>query len=234
MLIGLIAGMFGGTVDNILMRFVDILLSVPSLLLAVSIAALLGQTPFSVMIAIGVAQVPIFARLLRSSMLQQAQCGLRALGPDARSRPRQDHDEPRAAELGGAGHRAGHPEPGHCRDRRRGAVVTSVSVAAARETAEWGRMLTYAQAELAIAPWLAFLPGRLHHDHGAGLHAARRGAARGDGSAHPHALTAQTAMSSSLPGIEASSRRVYGSRGLVKISSDVAASTRTPSFMTHT
>ena len=43
MLIGLIAGMFGGQVDNILMRFVDILLSVPSLLLAVSIAALLGQ-----------------------------------------------------------------------------------------------------------------------------------------------------------------------------------------------
>ena len=46
MLLGLLAGMFGGWVDNVIMRFVDILLSVPNLLLAVSIAALLGQTPF--------------------------------------------------------------------------------------------------------------------------------------------------------------------------------------------
>ena len=61
----------GGWVDSVVMRVVDILLSVPNLLLAVSIAAILGQTPFAVMIAIGVAQVPVFARLLRSSMLTQ-------------------------------------------------------------------------------------------------------------------------------------------------------------------
>ena len=71
MLLGLLAGMFGGWVDAVVMRVVDILLSVPHLLLAVSIAAILGQTPFAVMIAIGVAQIPIFARLLRSSMLSQ-------------------------------------------------------------------------------------------------------------------------------------------------------------------
>ena len=71
MLLGLLAGTFGGWVDSVVMRVVDILLSVPNLLLAVSIAAILGQTPFAVMIAIGVAQVPVFARLLRSSMLTQ-------------------------------------------------------------------------------------------------------------------------------------------------------------------
>ena len=45
MILGLLAGTFGGWVDTLIMRFVDILLSVPSLLLAVSIAAILGQTP---------------------------------------------------------------------------------------------------------------------------------------------------------------------------------------------
>jgi peptide/nickel transport system permease protein len=69
--VGLLAGAFGGKVDTIVMRFVDILLSIPSLLLAVSIAAVLGQSSTSVMIAIGAAQVPIFARLLRGSLLQQ-------------------------------------------------------------------------------------------------------------------------------------------------------------------
>lgn len=69
--IGLLAGALGGWVDTTLMRFIDILLSIPSLLLAVSVAAVLGRTPFSVMLAIAVAQVPIFARLLRGSLLAQ-------------------------------------------------------------------------------------------------------------------------------------------------------------------
>ena len=53
------------------MRFVDILLSIPSLLLAVSVAAVIGRRPISIMIAVAAAQVPIFARLLRGSMLGQ-------------------------------------------------------------------------------------------------------------------------------------------------------------------
>jgi len=71
-LLGGLAGGLGGKVDTFLMRVVDVLLSIPSLLLAVSIAAVLGQSQTSVMIAIGVAQVPIFARLLRGSMLAQS------------------------------------------------------------------------------------------------------------------------------------------------------------------
>ncbi|WP_374113571.1 ABC transporter permease [Microbacterium sp. zg.B48] len=158
MLIGLIAGMFGGQVDNVLMRFIDILLSVPSLLLAVSIAALLGQTPFAVMIAIGVSQVPIFARLLRSSMLQQRSA-----------------DYVLSAQTLGLGR--GKITMSHVLPNSVGPVIvqgtlslaTAVIDAAALsflglgggrpETAEWGRMLTYAQSELAIAPYLAFLPG---------------------------------------------------------------------------
>ncbi|MCW2812273.1 MAG: dppC [Friedmanniella sp.] len=70
-ILGTLAGGLGGWVDTLVMRLVDILLSIPSLLLAVSIAAMLGQRPSAIMIAIGAAQVPIFARLLRGSMLAQ-------------------------------------------------------------------------------------------------------------------------------------------------------------------
>lgn len=71
LLLGILAGAFGGWVDNVIMRIVDIMLSVPGILLAIAVAAVLGQTLTSVMIAIAVVNVPIFARLLRGQMLAQ-------------------------------------------------------------------------------------------------------------------------------------------------------------------
>jgi peptide/nickel transport system permease protein len=72
MLIGGLAGAFGGWVDTVLMRFVDILLSVPSLLLAISIAALFARAnQWTVITAVAIVSVPIFARLLRGAMLAQ-------------------------------------------------------------------------------------------------------------------------------------------------------------------
>ncbi|GAA4679475.1 ABC transporter permease [Phytohabitans rumicis] len=67
-----LGGRWGRLVDSTLMRIVDMLLSLPGLLLAVSIAALLGPSLVTVMIAVGVVSVPIFARLLRGSMIAQA------------------------------------------------------------------------------------------------------------------------------------------------------------------
>ena len=70
--LGVTAGAFGGWVDSLVMRIVDVMLSIPSLLLAVSIAALASQpSQWTVIIAIATVQVPIFARLLRGSMLAQ-------------------------------------------------------------------------------------------------------------------------------------------------------------------
>ncbi len=70
--LGVLAGAFGGWVDSLVMRIVDVMLSIPSLLLAVSIAALASQpSQWTVIIAIATVQVPIFARLLRGSMLAQ-------------------------------------------------------------------------------------------------------------------------------------------------------------------
>ncbi|AXO34282.1 ABC transporter permease [Micromonospora chalcea] len=67
-----LGGRWGRWIDTILMRFIDMLLAMPSLLLAVSIAALLGASLTTVMIAVGVVSVPIFARLLRGSMIAQS------------------------------------------------------------------------------------------------------------------------------------------------------------------
>ena len=72
LVLGILAGAFGGGIDSFVMRAVDVLLSIPSLLLAVSIAALARQpSQWTVIIAIAVVQVPVFARLLRGSMLAQ-------------------------------------------------------------------------------------------------------------------------------------------------------------------
>lgn len=67
-----LGGRTGQRIDTVIMRFIDMMLALPSLLLAVSIAAVMGQSLTTVMIAVGVVQIPIFARLLRGSMLAQA------------------------------------------------------------------------------------------------------------------------------------------------------------------
>jgi peptide/nickel transport system permease protein len=69
LLFGAIAGYMGGWVDSVIMRFTDIMLSIPGLLLAIGIVAALGQGIWQIMIAVGVTQIPIFARLLRGSIL---------------------------------------------------------------------------------------------------------------------------------------------------------------------
>jgi peptide/nickel transport system permease protein len=72
LVLGTLAGALGGWIDSVVMRVVDVLLSIPSLLLAVSIGALFAQqSQFTVILAVAVVQIPIFARLLRGSMLAQ-------------------------------------------------------------------------------------------------------------------------------------------------------------------
>lgn len=68
--IGVVAGYFGGKLGEALMRIIDIILAFPSILLAILIVAILGPGLVNAMIAIGVVNVPIYARLLRSTTLQ--------------------------------------------------------------------------------------------------------------------------------------------------------------------
>jgi peptide/nickel transport system permease protein len=71
LVLGATAGYLGGAVDSVIMRCMDIMLSIPGFLMAIGIVALLGPGLFNIMIAVGVTQIPIFARLLRGSVLAQ-------------------------------------------------------------------------------------------------------------------------------------------------------------------
>jgi peptide/nickel transport system permease protein len=67
--IGLVSGYMGGVVDGTLMRAIDAMLAIPFLILAIALAAFLGPSLANAMIAIGVSQTPIFARLTRGQVL---------------------------------------------------------------------------------------------------------------------------------------------------------------------
>jgi peptide/nickel transport system permease protein len=67
--LGSIAGFYGGLSDNIIMRFIDILLAIPQILLAISISAALGPGLRNVMIAVAISSIPSYARIVRGSVL---------------------------------------------------------------------------------------------------------------------------------------------------------------------
>lgn len=72
-LIGTVIGAFaayaGGTIDNILMRIMDVVMAFPSLLLAITIVSVLGTGLINALLAIGIVSIPRFARLVRSTVL---------------------------------------------------------------------------------------------------------------------------------------------------------------------
>jgi len=67
--LGTIAGFYGGVIDNVFMRLIDIILAMPNIMLAITIAAILGPGLFNVMIAVGVGAIPIYARTVRALVL---------------------------------------------------------------------------------------------------------------------------------------------------------------------
>jgi peptide/nickel transport system permease protein len=68
--IGAVAGFYGGQVDNILMRFLDIFQSIPMLLLSIVIATALGTGFDKTVMALSIAQIPDYARQMRASILR--------------------------------------------------------------------------------------------------------------------------------------------------------------------
>ncbi|MBA2444756.1 MAG: ABC transporter permease [Nocardioidaceae bacterium] len=157
-MLGILAGGLGAKVDMVVMRIVDILLSIPSLLLAVSIVAVLGQNRYAVMIAIASAQVPVFARLLRGTMLSQARSDYVLAATSLGLRRRtivMGHVLPNS--LG--------PTIVQATLNLSTAVieVAALSFLGLGESdpavAEWGRMLVAAQDRFASSPQLALWPG---------------------------------------------------------------------------
>ena len=68
-IIGACAGYFRGRLDNVLMRIMDVLLAIPSILLAIAIVNILGPSLMNVMIAVGLSSMPSFARIVRAAVL---------------------------------------------------------------------------------------------------------------------------------------------------------------------
>ena len=157
-LIGLLAGGFGGWVDSVVMRITDMMLSVPGLLFAIGVAALLGQSLKSVMIAIATVNVPIFARMLRGSMLAEREkdyaIAIRSLGV-RKSAIILRHVLPNSIS----------PVIVQGTLTLATAIIDAAGLAFLGlsgenpATPEWGRMLSGTQRFLSSAPHLAFFPG---------------------------------------------------------------------------
>jgi peptide/nickel transport system permease protein len=158
LLLGAIAGYAGGFTDSAIMRCMDVMLAIPGFLLAIGIVAILGPGLGKIMIAVGVVNIPIFARLLRSSILAQKEndfvLAAKAVGVRGRSI------------LGS-----------HILPNAISPVIVAATLAMATaiidvaglgflglgpqdpSTPEWGTMLTDANNYLSIAPFLAIIPG---------------------------------------------------------------------------
>jgi peptide/nickel transport system permease protein len=158
MLLGALAGYFRGWVDGLIMRFVDVMLSIPGLLLAIAVVAWLGRGVPQIALAIALINIPIFARILRGSLLALREAdyviaarsvGVR--GPTLLLR----HMLPNAV--------------GPLIVQATLALGTAVIDAAALgflglgppdpRTPEWGAMLADTYRFLSRAPYLAFFPG---------------------------------------------------------------------------
>jgi peptide/nickel transport system permease protein len=158
MIIGATAGYVGGIVDSVLMRAMDIMLAIPGLLFAIAIVAALQPGLWQIMVAVGIVNVPIFARLLRSSVLAQREnefvLAARAVGVRKHT-ILASHILPNAISVlivqatlamataiidvaGLAFLGLGNPDP---------------------STPEWGAMLTDVNEYLQAAPFLAVVPG---------------------------------------------------------------------------
>jgi peptide/nickel transport system permease protein len=155
--LGLIAGYYKGITDGLLMRIVDIMFSIPGLVLAILIAGLLGPSRRNAMIAIGIIIIPVFARVIRGAVLEVMGFpyieSARALGSPG-SRIMRQHVLPNVvAPL---------------------IVLVTVylSVAILAEAAlsflglgtqppeaSWGSMLNTSRAYLDFAPWYSIFPG---------------------------------------------------------------------------
>lgn len=66
---GAVAGYYGGRVDDILMRIMDVFLAIPNMLMAIAVVASLGPSMFNLMLAIAISNIPRFARIVRASIL---------------------------------------------------------------------------------------------------------------------------------------------------------------------
>ena len=157
LLLGLPSGYFGGWVDMLVMRLMDLMLSFPSVLLALGIVAIAGPSLVNVMLAVGIASIPTYTRLVRASALSVNNLPYievaRALG-SSHLRIIVTHIVPNIlaplivlATLGTAG------------AILTGAALSFLGLGAQPPTPEWGAMLSEARNYMRLGWWLTVFPG---------------------------------------------------------------------------
>lgn len=155
--IGVVAGYFGGWVDQLAMRFMDILLAMPMFLLAVAIIAALGPGTRNVIIAVGIGSIPVFARIARGSTLSVKQedytLAVRAIGA-SHSRIVVRHIVPNVLP----------PLLVQTTLRLATAILTAsglsfLGLGPQPPTPEWGAMLSTGRNFLTSSPQLVIVPG---------------------------------------------------------------------------
>jgi peptide/nickel transport system permease protein len=156
-LLGAIAGYFGGWLDNVIMRIMDVILGFPSLLLAIAIVAVLGPGIVNALLAISVVSVPGYARVTRASVLsvksQDFVAASRVLGASklrilfTRVLPNSLTPIVVLATMGVAG------------GILEAAGLSFLGLGAQPPMAEWGTMLGSEKDQIFSAPHLVFFPG---------------------------------------------------------------------------
>jgi peptide/nickel transport system permease protein len=155
--IGFAAGLIGGILDEVTMRLMDALQAFPSILLAITIVAIMGPGPLNAMVAIGLVNGPVFARLARSVALslkgRDFVLAAEALGA-SRLRILRYHILPNSlsyilvqASIGAS--TAVLAE----------ASLSYIGLGTQPPNPSWGRMLEEARLFLDVAPWMAIFPG---------------------------------------------------------------------------
>jgi peptide/nickel transport system permease protein len=155
--LGLLAAARGGLVDEVVMRSNDLVFAFPSLLLAIMITAVAGPGAINAIIAIGVFNIPVFARVTRGAALslwtREYVLAARVAGKGAGMISLQ-HILPNIANLlivqGAIQFSMGVLAE---------AALSYVGLGAQPPTPSWGRMLNEAQTMIGFAPWLAIFPG---------------------------------------------------------------------------
>lgn len=155
--LGALGGYFGGWVDNLIMRTMDVLLAFPSLLLAIAIVTVLGPGLVNALLAIGIVSIPAYARVVRSSVLSVREMDFvsatRALGASD-TRILFNRILPNALTplivQGTLGIATAILDA---------AALSFLGLGAQPPQAEWGAMLSAERNQVFTAPHLVFLPG---------------------------------------------------------------------------
>ncbi len=156
-LMGSVAGYMGGWVDNVLMRILDVILAFPYLLLAIAIVSVLGPGLINALLAIGIVTIPVYGRVVRSSVLSIKQMDFvmadRSIGvPSMRILFRRILPNALTPLIVQA-------TLGIAVAILDAAALSFLGLGAQPPTPEWGLMLSEERNQVFSAPFLVFFPG---------------------------------------------------------------------------